>query len=132
MGLRTPEEYVESLRRQHPEVYARGERIQDVADHPLFAPTRTCWGTWVFRAAHDPELSQTMIASPDLNGEECHIFWHMATDSDGLLQNLRAARRLSERSPLSGYASIGRDELQSLLMATFEMDRAHGTDYHER
>jgi 4-hydroxybutyryl-CoA dehydratase / vinylacetyl-CoA-Delta-isomerase len=132
MGLRTAEEYLESLRRQDPEVYARGERIKEVADHPLFKPTRTCWGTWVFGAAHDPELSSTMVASPDLNGEECHIFWHMATDPEGLLQNLRAARALSERSPLSGYASIGRDELQSLLMATYEMDRAHGTDYHDR
>ena len=132
MGLRTPEEYVESLRRQHPEVYARGARIEDVADHPLFTPTMSCWGTWVFRAAHDPELRAAMVASPDLNGEESHIFWHMATDPEGLLQNLRAARLLSERSPLSGYASIGRDELQSLLMATYEVDRAHGTEYHER
>ena len=56
-----------------------------------------------------------MVASPDLNGEESHVFWHMATSPDDLLQNLWAARLLSERSPLSGYASIGRDELQSLL-----------------
>ena len=110
MGLRTPDEYLESLRSQHPDVYARGERVESVVDHPMFASTISCWGTWVFRAAHDPELAPTMVAGPDLNGDQCHVFWHMATSPDDLLQNLWAARLLSERSPLSGYASIGRDE----------------------
>jgi 4-hydroxybutyryl-CoA dehydratase/vinylacetyl-CoA-Delta-isomerase len=132
MGLRTPEEYLDGLRNQHPEVFARGERVESVVDHPMFASTISCWGTWVFRAAHDPELAKTMVASPDLNGEESHVFWHMATSADDLLQNLWAARLLSERSPLSGYASIGRDELQSLLMATYDLDRDRGTEYHER
>ena len=130
MGLRTPEEYVESLRRQSPEVYARGETVTNVADHPLFASTMACWGSWVCRAAWDPEMRDTMVTSPDLNGEECHVFWHMATSPEDLLQNLRAARMLSERSPLSGYASIGRDELQALLIVTQRVDRAHGTSYH--
>jgi 4-hydroxybutyryl-CoA dehydratase / vinylacetyl-CoA-Delta-isomerase len=132
MGLRTPDEYLDSLRAQRPAVYARGERIENVVDHPLFASTLSCWGTWVFRAAHDPDLAETMIASPDLNGEECHVFWHMATSPENLIQNLWAARLLSERSPLSGYSSIGRDELQSLLMATSELDREQGTEYHGR
>ena len=39
---------------------------------------------------------------------------------------------LSERSPLSGYASIGRDELQALLIVTQRVDRDHGTGYHAR
>ncbi len=81
MGLRTPEEYVESLRQQHPEVYARGQRIENVADHPLFSSTLACWGRWVFSAAHDPELAETMVAQSDLIGEPCHVFWHMATDA---------------------------------------------------
>lgn len=132
MTVRTPEDYLASLRLQHPHVYARGELVENVVDHPLFASTRSSWGTWVFRAAHDPEFAKTLVASPDLNGEECHIFWHMATSSDDLVQNLWAARLLAERSPLSGYASIGRDELHSLLMVTHDVDRAKGTSYHER
>jgi len=132
MGLRTPEEYVESLRQQHPEVYARGQRIENVADHPLFSSTLACWGRWVFSAAHDPDLAETMVARSDLNGEPCHVFWHMATDADELVQNLWAARLLSERSPLSGYASIGRDELQALLIVSHDVDAAKGTDYHPR
>ena len=132
MGLRTPEQYLDSLREQHPEVYARGEKIESVVDHPLFQATLTCWGTWIFRAAHDPELAEAMVASPDLNGEASHVFWHMATNKEDLLQNLWAARRLSERSPLSGYASIGRDELQALLVVSHQLDADRGSDYYPR
>jgi 4-hydroxybutyryl-CoA dehydratase/vinylacetyl-CoA-Delta-isomerase len=132
MGMRTPEEYVDSLRRQHPEAWVRGERVESAADFPLFASTLACWGTWLCRAAQLPELADAMVAGPDLNGEQCHVFWHMATSSDDLLHNLRAAKLLSERSPLSGYASIGRDELQSLLIVTHDVDRDRGTSYHDR
>ena len=50
----------------------------------------------------------------------------MATNKEDLLQNLWAARRLSERSPLSGYASIGRDELQALLIVSHQLDARAG------
>jgi 4-hydroxybutyryl-CoA dehydratase / vinylacetyl-CoA-Delta-isomerase len=132
MTVHTPQDYLDSLRRQHPTVFARGERVENCVDHPLFASTLSAWGTWVFRAAHDSEFASTLVASPDLNGDDCHIFWHMATDPDELVQNLWAARLLAERSPLSGYASIGRDELHSLLMVTYDVDHAKGTNYHER
>jgi hypothetical protein len=59
----------------------------------------------ICRAAQLPELADAMVAEPDLNGEQCHVFWHMATSPEQLLHNLRAAKLLSERSPLSGYAS---------------------------
>jgi 4-hydroxybutyryl-CoA dehydratase/vinylacetyl-CoA-Delta-isomerase len=132
MGLRTPEQYLDSLRDQHPQVYARGEKIDNVVDHPLFQATLSCWGTWIFRAAHDPELAASMVASPDLNGETSHVFWHMATSPEDLLHNLWAARLLSERSPLSGYASIGRDELQALLTVSHRVDAERGSGYHPR
>ena len=133
MGLRTPEEYVESLRRQSPEVYARGEIVTNVADHPLFAvddgllglvgvPGRVGSGA----ARHDGH-----VARPERRGVATSSGTWRPSPED-LLQNLRAARMLSERSPLSGYASIGRDELQALLIVTQRVDRAHGTSYHER
>ena len=109
-----------------------GAAVRRSLPHPEFAPTLISWGSWLYQAAFDPETAETMIASPDLNGEDCHVFWHMATSAEDLLQNLKAAQLLAERSPLSGYASIGRDELQALMVATADVDRRNGTTYHER
>ena len=131
MALCTPDELSRRLALRKADFRWRGESV-DPSTHPEFAPTLISWGSWLYQAAFDPETAETMIASPDLNGEDCHVFWHMATSAEDLLQNLKAAQLLAERSPLSGYASIGRDELQALMVATIDVDRAHGTDYHER
>jgi 4-hydroxybutyryl-CoA dehydratase/vinylacetyl-CoA-Delta-isomerase len=131
MALCTPEELSRRLALRKADFRWRGEHV-DPSTHPEFAPTLISWGSWLYQAAFDPETAETMIASPDLNGEECHVFWHMATSQDDLLQNLKAAQLLAERSPLSGYASIGRDELQALMVATIDVDSRNGTSYHER
>lgn len=131
MALCTPEELSRRLALRKGDFRWRGESV-DPSRHPEFAPTLISWGSWLYQAAFDPETAETMIASPDLNGEECHVFWHMATSAEDLLQNLKAAQLLAERSPLSGYASIGRDELQALMVATVDVDKRNGTSYHER
>ena len=131
MALCTPEELSRRLALRKADFRWRGEHV-DPSTHPEFAPTLISWGSWLYQAAFDPETAETMTASPDLNGEECHVFWHMATSAEDLLQNLKAAQLLAERSPLSGYASIGRDELQALMVATIDVDSRNGTNYHER
>ena len=131
MALCTPEELSRRLALRKGDFRWRGESV-DPSRHPEFAPTLISWGSWLYQAAFDPETAETMIASPDLNGEDCHVFWHMATSAEDLLQNLKAAQLLAERSPLSGYASIGRDELQALMVASVDVDRRNGTTYHER
>jgi 4-hydroxybutyryl-CoA dehydratase/vinylacetyl-CoA-Delta-isomerase len=132
MALHTPEQLTERLTALRPNIRSRGVAVERPTEHGPFSPTLLSWGHWLYQAAFDPETAETMVAGPDVNGEDCHVFWHMATSVEDLLQNLHAARLLAERSPLSGYASIGRDELQALLIVGQEVDAAHGTGYHER
>jgi aromatic ring hydroxylase len=101
MTLCTPEELTRRLARRKGDFRWRGESV-DPSQHPEFQPTLLSWGGWLYQAAFDPETAETMIASPDLNGDECHVFWHMATSAEDLLQNLKAAQLLAERSPLRG------------------------------
>jgi aromatic ring hydroxylase len=132
MALHTPEQLTERLAAMRPDIRSRGVPVEDRTTHKPFSPTLLSWGHWLYQAAFDEETASTMVAGPDLNGEDCHVFWHMAGTVDDLLQNLTAARLLAERSPLSGYASIGRDELQALLIVSQDVDAARGTSYHER
>lgn len=132
MALHTPEQLTERLAAMSPSIRSRGVAVENRTQHKPFSPTLLSWGHWLYQAAFDEETASTMVAGPDTNGEDCHVFWHMATSVDDLLQNLHAARLLAERSPLAGYASIGRDELQALLVVTQDIDAARGTDYHKR
>ena len=132
MALHTPEQLTERLAAMRPNIRSRGMPVEDRTQHKPFSPTLLSWGHWLYHSAFDEETASTMVAGPDLNGEECHVFWHMATSVEDLLQNLKAARLLAERSPLAGYASIGRDELQALLIVSQDIDAARGTSYHER
>ena len=132
MALHTADELTTRLERRDADFRWRGQVVKNATEHPDFMPTLLSWGGWLYQAAFDPETAETMVARPDLNGEDCHIFWHMAASAEDLLQNLKAAQLLAERSPLTGYASIGRDELHALMCATQDLDRARGTDYHRR
>jgi len=132
MALHTPEQLTERLAAMTPNIRSRGAAVENRTEHEPFSPTLLSWGHWLYHAAFDEETAGTMVAGPDLNGEDCHVFWHMATSVDDLLQNLHAARLLAERSPLAGYASIGRDELQALLIVSQDIDEAKGTGYHAR
>src|ERR1700760_1330344 len=132
MALHTADELTERLSRRRGDFRWRGQVLENVIEHPDFMPTLLSWGGWLYQAAFDAETAETMVARPDFNGEDCHVFWPTAPSAEGLLQNLKAAQLLAERAPLTGYASIGRDELHALLVATHDLDRERGTAYHER
>ena len=100
MALHTPEQLTERLAAMTPDIRSRGAVVENRTEYGPFSPTLLSWGHWLYQAAFDEETAETMVAGPDLNGDDCHVFWHMATSVDDLLQNLNAARLLAERSPL--------------------------------
>src|SRR5262245_16997972 len=68
MPLKTPEEYVESLRQLKLRAYISGERVDSVVDSPLVAPhINTVAKT--YELAHQPEHQDVMTAVSHLTGE---------------------------------------------------------------
>lgn len=130
--MRKGEDYVDSLRRLKSRVFVQGQLAKNVADHPLFQSTIYAWGKWLCDAAFEPKLKSLMTARSELTGEDVHIFWHMPSDTAGLLQNFDAAIKLAERVPITGYTSIARDELAGLLSVLPEVDRKYETNYTAR
>ena len=114
--MRKGQDYVDNLRRLKSRVFVQGQLVDNLAEHPLFQSTIFAWGKWVCDAAFEPKLQSLMTAKSELTGDEVHIFWHMPSDTAGLLQNFDAAIKLAERVPITGYTSIARDELAGLLV----------------
>jgi len=118
MAFRTSAAYLAALRKQRPVIYCGGERIPDRVAYEGFAPTRHCWGTWIYDCVRDPEVQRTLERCVSIEGEPCHPFWSIPATKDDLLDNVLVARQVSRVSPAAGYATIGRDELAALYVVS--------------
>ena len=114
MAFRTSAAYLAALRTQRPLIYCGGQRIADRVSHEGFAPTRHCWGTWIYDCVRDPEIQCALPRIVSIDGEPCHPFWSIPATKEDLLDNIMVARQVSRVSPAAGYATIGRDELAAL------------------
>jgi 4-hydroxybutyryl-CoA dehydratase / vinylacetyl-CoA-Delta-isomerase len=132
MAFRTSAEYLATIAKQRPVVYVGGERIENRATYEPFAPTRHCWGTWIYDCVRDPEVQTVLPRTVSIDGAPCHPFWSFPRNADELLDNILVARRVSRVSPAAGYATIGRDELAALYVVASAMaGEGHG-QYLER
>ena len=130
MGLRTPAEYVESLRDGRT-VFYRGERVPDVTVHPVIdkAVRHACVD---YEMAEDPETRELAVVADE--GEPYARYFKVPMSTD----DLRLRSRLIEASTARGRTlvplvkEIGTDALFGLMRVTRAMDAARGTGYRER
>lgn len=128
MPLMRPDKYRESLRDGRA-VYYRGERVEDVASHPVI-------GIAVAHAAIDYEMAESEPELALAEGPEGAYsrYYHIPESADDLL--LRSA--LIERATALGgtlvvlIKEIGSDALFALRLLAAHMDKTMGTDYLPR
>ena len=131
MALKTPQEYVESLKSLKLNAYIGGEKIESVVDHPAVAPhINTVAKT--YELAHMPEHADTMTATSHLTGEKVHRYTHIFQDNDDLIQKAKMLRLLGQTTGTCFQRCVGLDALNALYASTYEVDQDCGTDYHER
>lgn len=127
MPLKTPEEYVASLRDGR-EVWFRGERVDDVTTHPVLSKSVKL-GTLPYHMAQDPRYRDLAVVNGD--GRQFSRYYLVPRSADDLLQRCR----LIEADTMEGdtlvplIKEIGTDALFALLAVTAEMS---DPVYHER
>ena len=67
--MKTPQEYVESLRRLHLVVYMFGKRLENVVDDPVIMPSLNAV-SMTYSLALDPEFETVMTATSHLTGKK--------------------------------------------------------------
>lgn len=131
MPLKTPEEYVDSLRALKIRAYVAGERVESVADHPLVAPhINTVAKT--YELAHDPRFEDVMTARSHLSVERIHRFTHIFQSADDLVKKIQMLRLLGQTTGTCFQRCVGLDALNAIYAVSYEIDQAKGTDYHDR
>ncbi|MCC7364279.1 MAG: gamma-aminobutyrate dehydratase [Dehalococcoidia bacterium] len=130
MGLRTAQQYIESVRDDRT-VYYRGEKVADVTTHPVIskAVKHACVD---FEMADDPELRDLAVVSAD--GDEYSRYFKIPADNDDLLKR----SKLIETSTAIGKTlvplvkEIGTDALFALHKVARLVDQKYETDYLNR
>jgi 4-hydroxybutyryl-CoA dehydratase/vinylacetyl-CoA-Delta-isomerase len=131
MALKTPEQYVESLRALNIRAYVGGERVESVVDHPAIAPhINTVAKT--YELAHVEEHRDVMTVTSHLTGERIHRYTHIFQSADDLVKKIQMLRLLGQTTGTCFQRCVGLDALNATYATTFEVDAAEGTDYHQR
>jgi len=128
--MKTPEEYVESIRQLQHQVYVLGERVEDVTGHSILRPSLNALAR-TYAVAHDPWWAGLFVR-PGLDGETVNCFTSLHHGTQDLLDKVKALRVLGQETGTCFQRCVGWDALNALDITTFEMDRALGTGYHGR
>jgi 4-hydroxybutyryl-CoA dehydratase/vinylacetyl-CoA-Delta-isomerase len=131
MGLKTKDEYIESLRQMRPTAFMFGERLTDVVDHPrLRAGIEATAATYEF--AELPEFRDLAVTVSPLINEPVNRFTLPPSSVEDLVARVKINRAMGNRVGTCFQRCTGLDCLCALSIVTYNMDQKHKTNYHDR
>jgi 4-hydroxybutyryl-CoA dehydratase/vinylacetyl-CoA-Delta-isomerase len=127
--ITTGEQYIESLRGRELRVFLWGQKLGEPVEHPLVRPSVNAVAETYDLALREPELAS--VISP-VTGKRTNRFLHVAQSADELVMQGKMQRRMGQNTGTCFQRCVGMDALNAIHSVTFEIDEAHGTDYHQR
>ena len=130
MPLKTPEEYLESIKRPV-NLYMFGEKIKEFWNHPIIQPSINTVMK-IYELAQKDEYKDIMTATSHLTGEIINRFTHIHQSVDDLIKKVKMQRLLGQKTACCFQRCVGFDTANALYSVTYEIDEKKGTNYHER
>jgi 4-hydroxybutyryl-CoA dehydratase / vinylacetyl-CoA-Delta-isomerase len=130
MPLMTGEQYIESLRKLKTKVFVFGERVENFVDHPMIRPSINSVAM-TYELAHDPQYEDLMTATSNLTGNKVNRFCHLHQNTGDLIKKVKMQRLLGQKTASCFQRCVGMDAFNSIWSTTYEIDKKHGTHYHE-
>jgi 4-hydroxybutyryl-CoA dehydratase/vinylacetyl-CoA-Delta-isomerase len=132
--MKTAQEYLDSIREMHYELYMFGERVTNHADNPIIRPSRNCVAA-TYELAEVPKFPQyhdVMTATSHLTGNKINRFCHIHQSAEDLVNKSKMGRGLGAYTGSCFQRCVGMDALNALSMVTYDIDQKHGTEYNKR
>ncbi len=124
--MKTPKEYIDSLRQMKFELYMFGERVTNLVDNPIIRPTINCV------AATYEVAGPLMRATSHLSGKEINRFTHIHQSIEDLVNKSKMGRMLGMYTGSCFQRCVGMDALNALSIVTYDIDKKYGTEYNKR
>lgn len=125
----TGEDYLASIRDRGTTLYLFGERLDEPADHPIIQPSINALKATYDLAIDEPELA---TAHSSLIDAPVNRFLHVVESPDDLIAKHQMQRRLGQLTGTCFQRCTGLDTISVLHSVTYDVDRDHGTGYHQR
>ncbi|NHJ23743.1 MAG: 4-hydroxybutyryl-CoA dehydratase [Candidatus Lokiarchaeota archaeon] len=130
MPLKTPEEYLESIKRPV-NLYMFGEKVKEFWNHPIIKPSINTVMK-IYELAQNEQYKDIMTTTSHLTGEIINRFTHIHQSTDDLIKKVKMQRLLGQHTACCFQRCVGFDAANALYSVTFEMDKKCGTNYHDR
>jgi 4-hydroxybutyryl-CoA dehydratase/vinylacetyl-CoA-Delta-isomerase len=132
MPLKSPEEYVKSVKARKPmEVWFRGEKLKDPVGHPALKPSLETMKK-MYELAHHPRFKDLLTTKSHLTGKVCNFYTTPLMSQADAMHKTRLARSMGEILGCCTFRCTGSEAISGLYPITYEMEKATGTKYHER
>ena len=129
MARLTKEQYIESLRNLNLKVYMLGELIENPIEHPVIRPSLNAIAM-TYEMAQKPEHEDVMTAISHISGKRINRFTHIHQSTDDLRNKVKMLRLLGQSTACCFQRCVGMDAINATFSTTYEIDEAHGTNYH--
>ena len=130
MGLKTKEEYIESLRRMNPTAYMFGQKLTNVVDNPrLRAGIEATAAT--YEVAELDDFKDLAITQSPLINEPVNRFTLPPSSIEDLVARVKLNRKLGAYVGTCHQRCTGLDCLSTLSIVTYDIDQKYGTHYYD-
>jgi 4-hydroxybutyryl-CoA dehydratase/vinylacetyl-CoA-Delta-isomerase len=131
MPLKTGAQYLDSLRRLKLKANIMGDASTPGPDHPLIAPSARAVA-YTYQGAQDEKTRELFTVSSNICSSRINRFTHIHASPDELRLKVEMLRHCGGATGCCFQRCAGMDAANSVFNTTYEIDKAHGTDYHLR
>ncbi len=130
MGLKTKEEYIESIRALKPTAYMFGQRLENVVDNPRIRAGIEATAATYEMAAKEENKDLFITTSPLIN-EPVSRFNLPPASIEDLVARVKVNRKMANYVGTCHQRCTGLDCLSSLAIVTYDVDKKYGTSYNK-
>lgn len=131
MGLKTKDEYIESLRQMNPTAYMFGEKITNIVDNPRLRAGIEATAV-TYQLAEMNEYRDLLVTQSPLINEPVNRFTLPPASTEDLVARVKINRTLGNWVGTCHQRCTGLDCLSALSIVTYDIDQKHGTNYFDR
>ena len=131
MGIKTVDEYLESLRKMKPRVFVLGEQVGNPVDHPMIRPSLNSV-VMTYQLAGEKEYQGLTTTTSHLTGKIINRFTAIHQSPRDLVNKVKMQRLLGQKTASCFQRCVGMDAMNALYSTAFETDEKYQTSYHTR